>query len=104
MKFEGKVNICGIPHRVVECKDMFDGDCHFGQIEFKTAEIRINAELTPEVKYETLCHEIVHGVLVHTGYTDLTGDEKFVQAMGNAISQTFSLKLEPCENEEAEVE
>ena len=27
------VNICGIPHDVVECDDNFDIDCHMGMIE-----------------------------------------------------------------------
>ena len=39
-----KVNICGIPHKVVECEDKFNIDCHFGQIDYKPCEIRINME------------------------------------------------------------
>ena len=35
------VNICGIPHKVVECEDRFDVDIHFGQIDYKACEIRI---------------------------------------------------------------
>ncbi len=26
-----KVNICGVPHTVVECEDKFNVDTHFGQ-------------------------------------------------------------------------
>lgn len=29
------VNICGIPHKVVECEDKFDVDSHFGQIDYR---------------------------------------------------------------------
>ena len=87
-----KVNICGIPYEVKFCEDAFDADVHFGQIEYKTAKILINEELTEEMKAETLCHEIVHGILVHIGRSDLGVDETFVQMLGNAINQTFVVK------------
>ena len=88
-----KVNICGMPHRVVYCQDNFDTDVtHFGMIDHKASEIRINANMTEENKKETLCHEMVHGILLHLGYNNLHEDEQFVQAMGNAIYQSFEVK------------
>lgn len=89
-----RVNICGIPHKVVECEDKFDTDCHFGQIDYKTCEIRINKDISPESKKETLCHEVLHGMLVHIGYAEASQDEQFVQALGNAIYQSFEIKTE----------
>ena len=86
------VNICGIPHVVIESDDNFDIDAHFGMIDFKKCEIRINKNMSEECKKETLCHEIVHGMLVHLGYTEQSNDEQFVQALGNAIYQTFEVK------------
>lgn len=86
------VNICGIPHKVIECEDNFNVDTHFGQIDYKTCEIRINKDLTEENKKETICHEMVHGILVHLGYTEQSQDETFVQALGNAIYQGFKIK------------
>lgn len=86
------VNICGIPHKVIECDDNFDADMHFAQIEYGKCEIRVNKNLTEQVKQEALCHEIVHGILVHLGYREQTQDEQFVQALGNAIYQTFDIK------------
>lgn len=87
-----KVNICGIPHEVIECQDAFDIDLHFGQIDYDKAQIRINKSLTEELKKEALCHEIIHGILVHLGYNDESSDEKFVQQLGNAIYQTFEIR------------
>ena len=84
------ISICGIPHTIKMCKDNFDTDLHYGHIDHKACEIVINSDLTPESIKETLCHEIVHGMLVHMGYSDLSGDETFVQALGNAISQSFT--------------
>ena len=89
-----KVNICGVPHIVVECEDKFDVDAHFGQIDYKSCEIRINKDLSAENKKETICHEMVHGILVHLGYNNLSQDEQFVQALGNAIYQGFDVKAE----------
>ena len=86
------VNICGIPHKVIECKDMFDIDLHFGQIDFKKCEIRINSEMSDENKKEALCHEIIHGILVHLGFHEQNSDEQFVQALANAICQSFEIK------------
>ena len=87
------INICGIPHEIIEREDVFDAtELHFGQIDFKQCKIYIAKESTSEVKAETLCHEILHGMLVHLGYRELSNDETFVQALGNAISQTFKVK------------
>lgn len=87
-----KVKICGITHEVIECEDAFDVDLHFGMIDFKKSLIKINSDLSEEAKRETMCHEIVHGILVHLGYNNLNEDETFVQSLGNAINQTFDIR------------
>lgn len=88
-----KCNICGIPHQIVEVEDVFDEDgSHFGQIDYKTATIKICKDMTADIKDMTLFHEIVHGILVHIGEFELTQDEKFVQNLSLAIRDTFSLK------------
>lgn len=88
------VNICGIPHKVIECEDKFNVDAHLGQIDYKACEIRINKDMTREIKFETICHEMVHGIFIHLGYNDYAQDEQLVQALGNAIYQGFSIKAE----------
>lgn len=83
------VNICGIAHKVIEVEDYFDSDIHLGQIDYKRAEIRINKNASPDIKKETICHEMLHGILVHIGRDDLSQDESFVTALANAIYQGF---------------
>lgn len=95
------VNICGIPHNVIECEDRFDFDTHFGQIDYKNCEIRINEDMSEEAKQETICHEMMHGIFVHLGYSDYAQDEQLVQALSNAIYQGFTIKAE--RNEEYEI-
>ena len=86
------VNICGIQHNIIECEDTFDVDTHFGQIDYKECRIKINKELAKDFKNETICHEMLHGILVHLGYNEYSQDEQFVQALASAINQGFSIK------------
>lgn len=87
-----QITICGIPYKIVPTKDVFDVDTHLGQINYITGEIRVNEKLQGEILYETLAHEIVHGILMYLGYEKESQDEQFVQALGNAINQTFTIK------------
>lgn len=91
------VNICGIPHTVKYEEDKFNVDTHFGQISYANCEILINKDMPKALINEALCHEIVHGMLFHMGYDELANDERFVQAMANAINQTFTIKNIGCE-------
>ena len=85
------VNICGIAHTVIEVEDNFDSDMHLGQIDYKRAEIRINKGASSDIKEETICHEMLHGILVHIGREDLSQDEALVTALANAIYQGFDV-------------
>lgn len=89
-----KVNICGISHEIVECEDFFSTDAtHFGEIDYKACKIKINKDMADEAKEETIIHEMVHGILVHLGYSEQSQDEQFVQALGNAIYQGFDIRI-----------
>lgn len=84
------IDICGIPHEIIECKDIFDSDAsHFGQIDYKRCEIRINEDATPELKKQILAHEVIHGIFVHLGLNEYTGNEHLVQSLASAINQSF---------------
>lgn len=87
-----QITICGIPYKIVPTEDVFDVDTHLGQINYITGEIRVNKRLQGEILYETLAHEIIHGILMYLGYEKESQDEQFVQALGNAINQTFTIK------------
>lgn len=87
-----KVNICGIPYTVKECEDHFDSDYHCGLIIYSECLIKINKNMHEEMKKATLCHEIMHGILLNIGREDLCNDENFVTALGNAVYATFEVK------------
>ena len=95
-----KVNICGLPHEIVEVEDSFNIDCHMGQINYQDLLIKINKNMPEELKEETLCHEIIHGILMHLDYSDMSSNEQFVQAVGNAIYQSFRVKYSNEEEDE----
>ncbi len=85
------VNICGIPHKVEYVDDVFDTDMHLGQVDYDLARIKLNKKASEAVQKEALCHEILHAILVHIGRQDLN-EEPFVQALANAVNQTFEVK------------
>lgn len=88
------VNICGIPHQIIE-KDYLEGNGFLlGEIEYRSCTISMRKDQTPEMYRQTLIHEMVHGMLVMIGRNDLSEDETFVQTLALAISQTFDLKEE----------
>lgn len=88
-----KINICGIEHKIIECEDRFDADTHMGMIDYPKAEICINKNMAESIKTATLCHEVLHGMLMHIGREDLTQDERFVVSLGNAINGSFVPKV-----------
>ena len=88
-----EVKICGIPHRVVLCKDSFDNSAlHLGYIKFADAEIRINESASAEMQKQTLFHEMLHGMLVLIGRTEEGNDEQFVQSLSLAMFNSFEIK------------
>ena len=88
-----RVIICGVPYKIILTEDLFNAtDRHLGQIDYVKSEIRVNKELNDEALKETLAHEIVHGMLFHLGYSSESQNEQLVQALGNAINQTFEIK------------
>lgn len=95
-----QVNICGIPHQIIE-KDFIEGNgCVLGEIEYRSCTISLRKDQTPEMYRQTLIHEIVHGMLVLIGRNELSEDETFVQTLALAISQTFELKGDKKEGDE----
>lgn len=87
------VNICGTPHEVIEQKETFEGENSIcGQIDYKRCKIYINEDMSQDMKNETLCHEMLHGMLVHHGYNDMAENEQFVQSLACAINQGFLVK------------
>ena len=76
----------------MKAEEIREGD--IVEIDYKACEIRVNKDMSKEAKEETIIHEMVHGMLVHLGYTEQSDDETFVQALANAIYQGFDIRGE----------
>lgn len=89
-----KINICGIKYKIKEKDVINEGDEGIvqGRIEYSKQKIFLKKNLPEQTKEETLVHEIVHGILLHTGWIDLTSNEQFVQSLANAIYQSFKIR------------
>ena len=88
-----QINVCGIPHKIIDTEDGFDLGQNLGVINYIKCEIRINKDLKNEAYNETLCHEVLHGILTHLGYDELSNDERFVTSVSNAINQCFAPRV-----------
>lgn len=96
-----KVNICGISHTIVELPDNYDKlTSDLGYIDHSKAKIVINANSPEHVKNATICHEIMHGILVKIGRSDLAVDETFVTCLGYAVNNCFKVVYEGNNNDE----
>lgn len=92
--FKRHVEVCGVPYDVVEREDFYTAEgVHFGEIDFTKCIITLNKNAAPELKNQTLCHEMLHAIFVNLGYTEYSNDEQFVQAVASAINQSFVIKV-----------
>ncbi len=89
-----KIKIGGIPFKVVEVDtiDEEEEGITQGQIIYSQAKILLKKSLPKKLKKSVLYHEMVHGILVELGYSELSGDETFVQALSQELLRMFKLK------------
>ena len=82
------IRIGGTDYTVIERKDLRDGNTGLnGQIVYNDAEIRIEDDMTPHVKWVTLWHEALHGLLEHAGMGD--HKEELILALGYGVTQAL---------------
>lgn len=91
---KNKVKICGVKFKVSERKviDESQEGITQGMVKYSKAKIYLKKGLPKRLKKPVLYHEIVHGILMQSGYDKLSEDETFVQQMANALYETFKLR------------
>lgn len=83
MKIPDSVKILYKEYKIVQQENLHsDGDDLYGQTQYQSEKIILNAESTEEQKKATLIHELLHG-LDELYYIGLK--EKQVGKLGNAI-------------------
>lgn len=68
------------------------GQCYLADKKIFIAKSSYGREVTDEGKEQTLIHEVIHAILDELGYTDLSGDEKFVQSFSLLLHQFYVSK------------
>lgn len=64
------VKIGGLTYAVKKFSDLQGKNGNWGQIEYKTCEIKLDDSLDEHLEDQTLIHEIVHGIFVEAGYVE----------------------------------
>jgi hypothetical protein len=82
------IRIGGTDYTIVEKQDLRDGSTDLnGHILYNDCEIRIESEMNPHVKWVTVWHEVIHGILVHAGLGE--HEENLVTALGYGVAQVL---------------
>lgn len=97
MKIPKKLKIGGVTYEVQETKNLTLGNANYsGEIDYTDCVIRI-CPCNPQKMKADFCHEMVHGILDHLGYTD--HDEKKVDELAKALYMVFEDNPEMFEKE-----
>lgn len=94
--FPSSINLLGIPYKIILVENASEVDSQgrqilWGQIDFWKREIRIlNRGRSKEDMFETLFHEILHGIISELHLKgEIGSDSKENEAIVAVISQTF---------------
>lgn len=82
------IRIGGVDYAVKQINDLRSGNTGLnGHILYNDCEIRLEQEMTPQIKHITIWHEVIHGILEHAGISD--HEEKMVIALGYGVTQVL---------------
>lgn len=80
--------IFGLTFKVKQLKKLGKDD-HWGDCTISTKMIRLKKDLNQEQKEVTYLHEVTHAILDCLEYTELSGDEDFVERFSKALHQVL---------------
>lgn len=80
-----KVKILATEYRVEEVEQIDKYQRLLGQIEYTEQVIKIDKNISEDMKKETLIHEIIHGILEKLGYEELNEDEQKVHSIASTM-------------------
>lgn len=84
-----EINILGIPYKVKEKEIIDHNNDLLGLIVYKDQQIFLKAKMGKEMKQNTLLHEILHGIFLHSGYSELNEKEDLIDSLSNSIYQVL---------------
>lgn len=90
MKIPESVRINGIEYNIRLVKDLNDGNSILqGMIDYIKSEIHLNDGYGHQSKCITLLHEIIHGILYHSGIDLGEMEEKTIDILAYGIHQVL---------------
>lgn len=83
------VEILGVNYEIKELDIIDENPNVLGQIVYQKQEIQIKKSLLKDMKNSTMIHEIVHGILFHSGKQELNEKEDLVESLSSSIYQVL---------------
>ncbi len=92
MKFPESVIINGVVYGVELVEDSMDADEEYGRINFSRKEIRIQDQGDNMTNYQTLMHEIMHGLSYHfnLGIDDTDEKHEAMDVLASVLTDTLT--------------
>lgn len=84
-----QVEILGVNYEIKEVDIIDENPNILGQIVYQKQEIQIKKSLLKDMKNSTIIHEIVHGILFHSGKQELNEKEDLVESISSSIYQVL---------------
>ena len=84
-----QVEILGVNYEIKELDIIDENPNVLGQIVYQKQEIQIKKSLLKDMKNSTIIHEIVHGILFHSGKQELNEKEDLVESLSSSIYQVL---------------
>lgn len=84
-----QVEILGVNYEIKEVDIIDENPNVLGQIVYQKQEIQIKKSLLKDMKNSTIIHEIVHGILFHSGKQELNEKEDLVESLSSSIYQVL---------------
>ena len=84
-----QVEILGVNYEIKEADIIDENPNILGQIVYQKQEIQIKKSLLKDMKNSTIIHEIVHGILFHSGKQELNEKEDLVESLSSSIYQVL---------------
>jgi len=86
-----QVEILGVNYEIKELDIVDENPNVLGQIIYQKQEIQIKKSLLKDMKNSTIIHEIVHGILFHSGKQELNEKEDLVESLSSSIYQVLKI-------------
>ena len=80
-----QIKILATEYKVEEVEQIDKYERLLGQIQYTEQKIKIDKNISEDMKREVLIHEILHGILEKLGYNELNDDEQKVQSIASTL-------------------